>query len=156
MSTIKGLRFAAVLLAALTLGMKLAHVLELPPKLAWTDGELYLTVQTSLYQVFGTLGPIVDVGAILAAFALAFLLRRTPAFRITLAGAICFVLSMLVWLLVVAPANPHFAEFTATGAVPADWMNWRAQWQYGQAGSFVFDLLGFCALVWSLIRETSA
>jgi hypothetical protein len=152
--SLKGLRFSALILAALTVGMRFAHVLELPPKLAWEDAELFLTVQTSLYTLFGIVGPIVDIGAVLSAFALAFMLRGRPSFRYTLAGAISFTLTLVVWLLVVFPATPHFAEWTTTSVVPADWMMWRSQWQFGQAGGFVLDLTGFCLLLISVIRDT--
>jgi hypothetical protein len=152
--SLKNWRFIVLILAALTVGMKFAHVLELGPKLAWDSAELYLTVQTSLYQVFGTLGPIIDVATILLAFLLVFLLRRHAAFRLTLAGAAAFTVSLIIWLLVVAPVNPHFADWTVTGVVPPDWAVWRAQWQYGQVGSFVFDLIGFGTLLFSVIRET--
>jgi hypothetical protein len=124
------------------------------PKLAWADPELYLKVQTSLYQLFGTLGPVIDVVTILVALLLVFQLRRQSAFRLTLAGTVAFILSLVVWLLVVAPSNPHFAEWTATGVVPADWATWRAQWQYGQVGSFIFDFSGFCILLFSALRDT--
>jgi hypothetical protein len=154
MMSLKSWRFLVLILAALTVGMKFAHVLELAPKLAWDDPELYLSVQTSLYRVFGTLGPVIDVATILGAFLLAYLLRRHNAFRLTLASAAAFTLSLLVWLLIVAPANPHFTDWTTSGVVPADWAAWRAQWQYGQVGSFVFDLVGFSVLLFSVIRET--
>jgi hypothetical protein len=55
--TRKSLTFTAILLAALAMGMHLAHVLELGPKLGW-DITLYLPVQTSLYKLFGTIGPV--------------------------------------------------------------------------------------------------
>jgi hypothetical protein len=152
--SLKNWRFIVLLLAALTLGMKFAHVLELGPKLTWVDPQLYLTVQTSLYQVFGTLGPIVDVATILGAFWLVYLLRGKPAFRLTLVAAVASLISIGVWLLVVAPANPHFSEWTTARTIPADWMTWRAQWQYGQTGSFVFDLIAFCTLLFSVVRET--
>ena len=42
---IKTLRFVAVILSALAMGMKLAHAFELPAKLA-LEPDLYLAVQT--------------------------------------------------------------------------------------------------------------
>jgi hypothetical protein len=150
---LKVFRFLVLMLAALTLGMKFAHVLELLPKLGW-DANLYIAVQTSLYQVFGSLGPIIDIGAILTAFLLAAMVRRRPAFRYTLFGALAMLLSLGVWLIIVAPANRPINEWQASGIVPTNWMELRSQWQYGQAGSFVFDLIGFSLLLIGVIQET--
>jgi hypothetical protein len=148
--SLKVWRFIVLILAALTVGMRFAHVLELPPKLAWEDAELYLTVQTSLYALFAIVGPIVDIGAVLSSFALAYMLRGRPAFRYTIAGAVSLTITLIVWLLIIAPATPHFA-----GVVPIDWMMWRSQWQFGQAGGFVLDVIGFCLLLVSVLQETS-
>jgi hypothetical protein len=152
--SLKGLRFIVLIFAALTVGMRFAHVLELPPKLAWDDAELYLSVQTSLYQLFAIVGPIVDIGAVLSSFALAYMLRGRPAFRYTIAGAVSLTITLIVWLLVIAPATPHFTEWTTTGVIPTDWMMWRSQWQFGQAGGFVLDVIGFCLLLISVMRDT--
>jgi hypothetical protein len=145
-------RFVAILLSALAMGMKLAHALELPPKLAM-PADLYLAVQTSLYGVFAIVGPIFEVGALLCVSITAFLVRRTPAFRCTLASVAAICVSLAVWLLFVLPANGHINQWAATQVIPPDWMRWRAQWQYGQAASFALHLLGFSALVYSVVRE---
>lgn len=146
-------RFIVLVLAALTVGMKFAHLLELFPKLQW-DAELYVQVQTSLYQVFGTLGPVIDVGAVLSAFALAYWVHRLPGFKLTVVGAGAMVLSLVVWLVVVAPASMNINTWAATN-IPADWMVWRNQWQFGQVGSFALDVTGFCLLLASVLRETT-
>jgi hypothetical protein len=149
----KVLRFVALVLAALTVGMKLAHVLELYPKLQWGP-ELYYPVQTSLYRVFAVVGPIVDVGAIASIAVLAGWLRKRPAFGYTLAAGCSMIVSLILWAVIVAPANGHIQEWTSTHAVAADWARWRAAWQYGQSGSFAFDLTGFCLLLISVLKET--
>jgi hypothetical protein len=30
----------------------------------------------------------------------------------------------------------------------------RVRWEYGHAVGFVFELLGFCALLWSILTDT--
>jgi hypothetical protein len=149
---LKIVRFLVLLLAALTVGMKFAHVLELAPKLQW-NAELYFPVQTSLYRLFGTVGPVIDVSAVLSAAVLAYMLRKRSAFRLVLAGVAMMLLSLLVWLIIVAPASMTLNAWLTTSSVPADWMRWRDQWQYGQTGSFAFDLTGFCIFVAAMIRE---
>jgi hypothetical protein len=63
---IRILRFLAIMLSALAMGMHLAHAFELPPKLMW-EPTLYLAVQTTLYPTFGRVGPLLEVGALVVA-----------------------------------------------------------------------------------------
>jgi hypothetical protein len=147
------LRFVSLLLAALAMGMHLAHALELAPKLQW-DAGLYLPVQTSLYEWFGKIGPIFEVGALISISILAYLLgKNRPAFRFTLTSSISIVLALLVWVLFVLPANAQILQMQQVSP-PADWTYWRDQWQYGQAGIFLLHLIGFSSLIWSILIET--
>lgn len=150
---IQALRFLGLLLAALTVGMKLAHTLELGPKLAWGP-ELYFPVQTSLYRYFALLGPVFDIGAILAIGTLSGLLRKTRDFAPTLAALLLMFASLGIWAAFVGPANRQLMVWAQSAVVPTDWMHWRAQWQYGQAACFVFDTLGFCSLLISVLRRS--
>lgn len=152
------LRFIAILLAALAMGMHLAHALELAPKLQWNP-DLYLAVQTTLYQWFGRIGPVFEIGALLTVALLTFRLRgRRPAFALTATSTVMLVLSLATWAVVVLPANAQIglwqsAVASGSAAAPANWMHWRDQWQYGQAGIFVLHLIGFCALLRSVLVE---
>jgi hypothetical protein len=150
---LKALRFFVLLLSTLTVGMKLAHVLELAPKLQ-LEPEVYLIVQTSLYRWFAILGPVFDVGMVIAALVLLTRVYRQPAFRYTAVSVAAMLLSLLVWGLFVLPANSPINEWLFFGKMPEDWMRWRDQWQYGQALSFVCDLIAYCVLLFSVIRET--
>jgi hypothetical protein len=150
---LKTLRFIVLLLSTLTVGMKLAHVLELAPKLQLAS-EIYLVVQTNLYRLFATLGPIFDVGMVVVALVLLARVYRQPAFRYTAVSVAAMFLSLIVWGLFVLPANAPINAWLATGTMPEDWMKWRDQWQYGQALSFVCDLIAYCVLLFSVIRET--
>jgi hypothetical protein len=146
-------RFISLLLAALAMGMHLAHALELAPKLQW-DAALYVPVQTTLYEWFGKVGPIFEVGALISVSILAYQLRtRRPAFQFTLVSSVGIVLALLVWVLFVLPANSQIVQIDPA-SIPADWSTWRDQWQYGQAGIFILHLVGFSSLSWSVIRET--
>ena len=150
---LRALRFIVLILSALTVGMKFAHVLELIPKLQ-LDPEIYIVIQTHLYQLFGTLGPIIDVGTLIVAVILAVRLYRQPAFRLTALAVGAMIVSLLVWLILVQPANAPINQWQASSIIPTDWTHWRDQWQYGQLISFSFDLLGFCLILWSVVRET--
>lgn len=147
-------RFISLLLAALAMGMHLAHALELAPKLQW-DAELYLPVQTSLYEWFGKIGPIFEVGALVSVSILAYQLQaRRPAFQFTLGSAVSIVLALLVWVLFVLPANSQIVQIDP-GSIPVDWSTWRDQWQFGQAAIFILHIIGFSSLIQSVLVETS-
>jgi hypothetical protein len=70
--------------------------LELAPKLQW-DGPLYLALQTSLYGLFGTIGPRLELDALFATAMPALRLRVWPAVRATSFSLAAIVLSLLVW-----------------------------------------------------------
>jgi hypothetical protein len=149
---LKNLTFSALLLAALAMGMHLAHVLELGPKLQW-DVPIYLPVQTSLYQWFGTIGPVLEIGALIAIAILAYRLRgRGPVFTRTAISASMIALALITWALVVLPANGHINQWQVD-IFPPDWTRWRDQWQFGQAGIFFLHLIGFSSLLLSVIPE---
>jgi hypothetical protein len=149
--SLNALRFVALLLAALALGMHLAHALELAPKRAW-DGELFLAVQSSLYVWFGRLGPLFEVGALLAVSSLAWRLRGRPSGRAAALSAAVLVLALVAWWWLVLPAHAQIRQWTAE-ALPADWTRWRDQWQFGQAGIFALHLVAFPALLLAVLRD---
>jgi hypothetical protein len=146
-------RFLTLLLAALALTMTSAHVLELPQKMTY-DANLYAAVNGTLYRYFAVVGGGYYVGSIIAAIVLAVLVRRHPdAHRWTVLGAICLLAGFLSWLALVAPVNAQVAAAirNAPATVPTLWMALRDRWEYGHATGFVLQLLGFSALLVSLI-----
>jgi hypothetical protein len=86
-------RFLTLLLSALGLTLGAAHALELPPKMGY-DAQLYAAVTSTLYQLFGSVGAVVQVGSVVAAAILTIMVRRLPAFRLTLLGTLCLALSL--------------------------------------------------------------
>ncbi len=112
-------RFITLLLAALGMTMGAAHVLELPAKLGY-DAEMYAAVNTTLYRLYGAVGGFIQVSSILAAGALSFLVRGRPAFRLTLSGALCLVLSLMLWFVLVQPVNAEWSRIiqSAPASVP--------------------------------------
>lgn len=153
---LKAWRFITLVLVALTMGMTFAHVLELPPKMQY-DGPLYVTVQNTLYQLWGAPGPgaFVVVGAVFTAIVLTYLVRdRGMSFYLTLAGTSCLLVAFpVIFFLFTEPANEVFRAATPE-SVPTDWEQWRAQWEYSHTASFVFNLTGFSLLVLSILVET--
>lgn len=149
------LQFITLVLAALGLTMTSAHVLEMPQKMAYS-AELYAAVNTTLYRYFAIVGGTYQIGGIVAAWIMSALLkRRRLRFRWALAGATLLLLSFVSWLVLVEPVNRQIAAAIANApqTVPMLWQVLRNRWEYGHATGFVLHLLGFCALVMSVIRE---
>lgn len=148
-------RFITLILVALSLGMSFCHALELLPKMSY-NGSLYVTLQNSLYLLFGPPGPgaFIEPGAVLAALVLLFLVRkRRPAFPLTLIASVCLLLAFpIIFFLFIEPVNVVFRNATPA-SVPVDWMRLRNQWEYSHAARFVLQLIAFSALVLSVLME---
>ena len=148
-------RFLAITLTALALTMTSAHVLELPQKMQY-DQRLYSAVNTTMYKYFATIGGFYSMGSIVASGVLTYLNRkRQPAFRWSLSGTLLLVLWFISWLTLVAPVNNQIAAalVSAPETVPALWMQLRERWEYGHAVGFALQLVGFCAIVISVLVE---
>jgi hypothetical protein len=149
-------RFLALVLTALALTMTSAHVLELPQKMQY-DASLYAAVNTTLYRYFAIIGGVYSMSSIVATGVLAVIVRKRPSsFRWTLAAALALVLWFASWLAIVVPVNTRVAAAlgSAPDTVPALWMQLRGRWEYGHLTGFILQLVGFCALVISVLIET--
>lgn len=155
--SLRSLRFITILLASLSLGMSFCHVLEMPARRGW-DASLWVatTVTGGLYRMYGPagVGAWIDLGAILAAAALAFQVRRRRrAFGWALAGALSLLAAHAVWWARVFPANLELATWLS-GPLPPDWAQWRDRWEFGHAAVAAGKLIGFAALLLSIVVET--
>ncbi|MGZ8943084.1 MAG: anthrone oxygenase family protein [Methylobacter sp.] len=103
---------------------------------------------------FGTVGAFFEVGAVVLAAVLAFLVRhRQPAFGWTLLGALCLVSSHAAFWIWIVPVNLTMLSLTPE-TLPADWMRLRAQWGYTHAVRAVLQTAALGALVFSILIET--
>ena len=144
-------QFVTLLSTALLTGMVFCHVLEMPAKMEYS-GSLYLTLHRTLYVAFGppNIGVFVEMLAILSSLVLAFLMRKRPGFWAAVVGASCLVAGLVVYFMVVEPANVEMKAMS-TEAPPAAWAHWRDQWETGHATHFGFALLGLSALIHSAL-----
>jgi hypothetical protein len=152
---LKTWRFVTVMLAAFSLSMNMAHLLEFPQRMNF-DRDLWVrvTVIEGVYRYFGSVGAVFEMGAILTAFVLVYLVRkRGSTFNLSLGGAICLALAFASWLMFVAPANAEFAKWLTT-PVPPDWTRWRDQWEYTHAINTFIKIIGLSLLLLSVIVET--
>lgn len=119
------------------------------------DQQLWVqvTVFENVYRLFGSVGAVFEVGAILAAIVLTILVRKYHSgFYWTLAGTLLLVTALLSWILFVAPMNAEFAQWL-TNPVPVNWTRYRDQWEYAHAINAVIKLLALSLLVLSVLIE---
>jgi anthrone oxygenase-like protein len=153
---LKVIRFVAVMLAALTLGMGFCHLMQLPARMGW-DQYLWVgsTVQGGLYNTFGSVGALINVAAVIALGILAYFVRehRRPGFRLALVAALLFALALILWWVLVYPVNVELAKWV-NGPVPSDWTDYRSRWEWGHAVISLLELAGFAALIASVLADT--
>jgi len=151
----RALRWISLLATAVPLGATVARVMELPNKFS-LDGPLWLAVQQNLYRGWGPfIGPF-EIVAIVSGWALACMVRgRWPAFALTVVAALCLTAMPAVFFLFNAPVNAAFAGSTVE-MLPADWPNYRLQWELGHAITFALALTAFCMLLRAAFVEACA
>lgn len=140
-------------IAALSLGPSFAHVLESLPRLSQWSPELWreTTVFNSQFWLFAAVGAPLDLCAIAFPAVLALMLYDDrPAFRFAVAAAILYALSLAAWFVLVAPANSVLATW-APGPVAGNFDSIRLRWESGHMVVAAVKLLGFVALICSLL-----
>lgn len=155
MTLIQTWPFIIIMLTSLSLSLSVAHLLELPQRMRF-DQQLWVkvTVVENVYRLFGSVGAVFEVGAILTAIVLVFLVRRRGlTFYWTWSGAILLVLAFVSWIMFVAPMNAEFAKWL-TNPVPQDWTRYRDQWEYAHAINAFIKIVGLSLLVLSVLVET--
>jgi hypothetical protein len=140
-----------VLLSALLLGTTFAHVLEMPAKLHY-NGIEWMRLQDTLYVAFAKIGGAVEIGAIVAAGVLAFMLRENrAALMLSLFGGLCLAVAFFgIWIFITNVANAEVAKWTPQ-SIPTDWSQWRRRWDYSHAVRFVLQLVALGALISALL-----
>lgn len=142
------LSFAVVVLAALAFVPGVAHILEMPNKLA-LDETGYVSAQ-SIYSGWALLGAV-QIGSLAADLALAYGLRGDRRAALTaFGGALLMSMSLVVFLAWVFPANQETGNWTAVP--PGQWERLRRQWEFGHAGAGILSFLAFCAVLAAALR----
>jgi hypothetical protein len=146
-------RFVTIMLTALSMGAAWAHLLEMPAKLQY-EGSMWLHLLQTLYPPgFGTVGGFSEIGAVIAAIILLFVVRgRGRAFAWTVLGAICLVATHAVFWIWVSPVNAAMLPLSSE-MLPADWTRLRDQWEYAHASRAILQVIALGAFVVSILVE---
>lgn len=149
------LRWANLLLAILAALPPLAHVLELPNKLA-LDGKIWLSVQQNLYRGWGPiLGGPAEIGALASTLILLAEGRtagRTQRLRVI--AAFAYAAMLVAFFVFNAPVNEALNGWTSA-TLPADWATYRLRWEAGHALAALMSVVGLVALVRARLIEVS-
>jgi hypothetical protein len=133
----------------------MAHVLELPNKLA-LDGGLWLAVQQHLYRGWGPfLGGPAEIGALTTAAALLFVRRsNSRTRRLTAIATAAYGAMIVAFFLFNAPVNEAVRGWTSS-TLPSDWPAYRLRWETGHALAALLAVIGLVAMVRASFVETS-
>lgn len=151
---LKTWRWLTIMFVATSMGAAFCHLLEMPAKLT-LDGALWLKVFQTLYPpAFGTVGAVLEVGAVLTTIVLVFMVRgRRLAFGWSILAAVCMIATHAAFWIWVAPVNATMGPLTAD-TLPANWMELRNQWEYTHAVRAVLQIIALGCLVVSVLSET--
>jgi hypothetical protein len=148
-------RFITMFVTSLDLAMAFAHLLQLQPRMSY-DYRLWRNSQ-KMYQNFGPpIGLVIEGGAVLTTTILSLLvLHRRLAARWTWLGASCITMALILWWFLIAPVNARMETWSIESA-PPEWRRLRVQWEYTHASRAILMLIGFAALLNSLLAEIPA
>jgi len=148
------LRSINLMLAVLAALAPIAHVLELPNKLA-LDAPLWLAVQQHLYRGWGPfLGGPAEIAALATTLAL-LVVRRDPATRrLTLVAAVAYAAMIAAFFVFNDPVNAALNGWTPAD-IPADWTRYRLRWESGHALAAACAVVALALLVraWLIERD---
>jgi hypothetical protein len=133
----------------------MAHVLELPNKLA-LDGGLWLAVQQHLYRGWGPfLGGPAEIGALVTTSALLVVRRsNSRTRRLTAVATVAYGAMIAAFFVFNAPVNEAVNGWTAS-TLPNDWPMYRLRWEAAHALAALMAVVGLVAMIRAYFVETS-
>ncbi|MBZ9706555.1 DUF1772 domain-containing protein [Mesorhizobium sp. ESP7-2] len=140
-------------IAALSLGPSFAHVLESAPRLTRWSPALWreATVFNGQFLLFAIVGAPLDVAAVACPGLLAWLLREDrSAFSFALAATLLYALSLVLWFVLVKPANNVLATWVP-GPIPDNFEAIRLRWETGHMAVTAAKAAGFVSLLVALL-----
>lgn len=147
------IRSANLVLAALAILAPIAHVLELPNKLA-LDGPLWVAVQQQLYRGWGPiLGGPIEIAALASTVALLIVRRRSRrTAQPTWLAAAAYAAMIATFFPFNSPVNTAVNAWTPS-SLPPDWPSYRMQWEAGHALAALLSVVALSALFRAWLTE---
>jgi len=147
---LRPVNLAFAVLAALP---PVAHVLELPNKLA-LDASLWLAVQQHLYRGWGPFfgGPVEIIALATTVTLLAARRRDAAPMRLTLVAALAYAGMIATFFVFNDPVNAALNAWTPS-TIPSDWPNYRLRWEIGHALAALLSIVAIVSLVRAWIIE---
>jgi hypothetical protein len=143
--------FVAILATLISLAPGLAHLFELPRKMA-LPRDAYFTVQ-QIYAGWGLFG-ISILAQLIAIALLAFRsMGEHRVFRPVMAALLLLMAAQVLFWLFTFPANTATQNWTV---IPADWQALRRQWEYSHLGGALCQAAGFFCLIAALFGRIQA
>ncbi len=146
-------RLGTILLTALSMSAAVCHLLELPAKIRLPGAEWTHLLQTLYPPAFGSVGACFEVGAMVSALVLVWLVRDRPGFAWTAIAAAALLAMHAIFWIWTAPVNAVMGAATPT-TLPENWAALRDQWEYSHAARAVLQIGALASLVWSVLLET--
>lgn len=142
----KVVQFLALVFAALALAPAVAHLASLPNKIDLAQTDYFIS--QNVYRGWALFG-VALIGALLSELALVIALRaqRTPLLCAGFA-LLCQIGTLAIFFAFTFPTNKATDNWTS---IPANWEQLRRQWEISHAVNAVIALVGFCALVLSVL-----
>lgn len=142
-----GVRLAALIFVALALVPAGAHLASLLNKINRAP-EAYLIMQQA-YNGWALFGIVVFGALLTTALHTILVWRQRGPFWLSLAAFLLIVATQIVFWTFTYPANAATNNWTV---VPANFEDWRQQWEYSHAMNAILTLVAFILLVLSVLE----
>jgi hypothetical protein len=143
--------FIAILATLMALAPGLAHVFELPHKLALSRDQYFVVQQ--IYGGWSLFGAVIAVQFVALALLTWRSAREYYVFRPVLAALLLMLAAQALFWLFTFPANAASVNWTQ---VTPDWDDLRGQWEWSHAAGAVCQLLALCSLLTALFARVRA
>jgi hypothetical protein len=134
--------FFGLMTTALALGPALAHLLEMPNKLALPRNAYFVVQQ--IYAGWNLLGVVLFVQLVSIATVIAFAGNDRRLRLCAIVALLCLAGAQALFWVFTYPANAATANWKVQ---PDNWEALRLQWEYSHAGGAVLQLAAMASLI---------
>jgi hypothetical protein len=140
--------FFGLMTTALALGPALAHLLEMPNKLALPRNAYFVVQQ--IYAGWNLLGVVLFVQLVSIATVIAFAGNDRRLRLCAIVALLCLAGAQALFWVFTYPANAATANWKVQ---PDNWETLRLQWEYSHAGGAVLQLVAMASLIVGVLGD---